>query len=140
VASHRVTDLASQEGLNSDINMTPLIDVMLVLLIVFIVTIPSLTHSINIDNQFPSKASPALTEVVDLQIDFDGSLRWNGVLVDRSTLQRYIRAEAATRPQPDVHIAADRFVKYEIVAKTLADLESRGLRKLGFVHDGDRAP
>jgi biopolymer transport protein ExbD len=136
VASRRVSDLLSREGQYSDINMTPLIDVMLVLLIMFIVSIPSLTHSVKVDNQFPSKASPAVAEVIDLQIDFDGSLRWNGVLVDRSTLQRHVADQAAKLPQPDVHIAVDRFVKYQIVAQTLADLQSRGLRKLGFVNDG----
>ena len=106
----RVSAHVCREALHAEINMTPLIDVMLVLLIVFIVTIPSLTHSVNLDPRFPGKTSPTASEVIDLQIDFDGSLRWNATVVDRGTLQRYISARASNLPQPEVHIAVDRFV------------------------------
>ncbi len=120
----------------SDINMTPLIDVMLVLLIIFIITIPTQTHAVKIDN--PSQQPPpqaALPRVIDLSIDFDGTLQWNGTTVDRATLQRYISYEAAKYPQPEVHIAVDKFSKYEIVAQTLADLQFRGLKQIGFVNN-----
>jgi biopolymer transport protein ExbD len=90
----------------SDINMTPLIDVMLVLLIIFIITIPSMTHAVKIDNP-----------------------------LDRATLQGYISQEAQKSPQPEVHISVDKFAKYEIVAQTLADLQHRGLKKIGFVNN-----
>jgi biopolymer transport protein ExbD len=118
----------------SDINMTPLIDVMLVLLIIFIITIPSQTDAVKIDN--PSHDQPLLPhpEVIDLSIDFDGTLQWNKATVDRTTLQSYITHEAAKNPQPEVHIAVDKFSKYEIVAQTLADLQHRGLKKIGFVN------
>ena len=114
----------------SDINMTPLIDVMLVLLIIFIITIPSMTHAVKIDNPLPPPP-----EVIDLSIDFDGTLLWNKTPVDRKTLQGYIYTEAQKDPQPEVHITVDKFAKYEKVAQTLADLQSRGLKKIGFVNN-----
>jgi biopolymer transport protein ExbD len=118
----------------SDINMTPLIDVMLVLLIIFIITIPSQTHAVKIDN--PLQSSPTTVhEVVDLSIDFDGTLLWNKMPVDRATLQSYVSEMAAKNPQPEVHIIVDRFAKYEIVAQTLADLQRRGLKMIGFVNN-----
>ena len=121
----------------SAINMTPLIDVMLVLLIIFIITIPRQTHSIKIDNPLPIPKEQPTTppEVIDLQIDFDGTLLWNKRAADRATLQRFISAEAAKSPQPEVHITVDKFVKYEIVTQTLADLQIRGLKKIGFVNN-----
>jgi biopolymer transport protein ExbD len=120
---------------HSEINMTPLIDVMLVLLIIFIITIPSQTHAVKIDNPQPSITPPPPTppDVVDLQIDFDGTLLWNKTAVDRAALQGYITQEAVKQPQPEVHITVDKFAKYEIVAQTLADLQHRGLKRIGFV-------
>ena len=122
----------------SDINMTPLIDVMLVLLIIFIITIPSQTHAVKIDNPLPpppNQPPPPPPEVIDLSIDFDGTLLWNKTPVDRKTLQGYIYTEAQKDPQPEVHITVDKFAKYEKVAQTLADLQSRGLKKIGFVNN-----
>jgi len=121
----------------SDINMTPLIDVMLVLLIIFIITIPSQTHAVKIDNPPPTPQTPPPVppEVIDLTIDFDGTLLWNKTPVDRKTLQGYISQEAAKDPTPEVHISVDKFAKYEIVAQTLADLQHRGLKKIGFVNN-----
>jgi biopolymer transport protein ExbD len=72
--------------------------------------------------------------VIELSIDFDGTLQWNKATVDRTTMQGYISREAAKNPQPEVHIAVDKFSKYEIVAQTLADLQHRGL-KIGFVNN-----
>jgi len=117
----------------SDINMTPLIDVMLVLLIIFIITIPSQTHAVKIDNPLPTPDPPPRSEVIDLQIDFDGTLWWNKSAVDRATMQAHITQKAVSEPQPEVHITVDKFAKYEIVAQTLADLQHRGLKKIGFV-------
>jgi biopolymer transport protein ExbD len=120
----------------SDINMTPLIDVMLVLLIIFIITIPSQTHAVKIDNPSHEQRPPATPpEVIDLSIDFDGTLQWNMRTVDRTTMQRYISQEAAKNSQPEVHIAVDKFSKYEIVAQTLADLQHRGMKKIGLVNN-----
>jgi biopolymer transport protein ExbD len=120
----------------SDINMTPLIDVMLVLLIIFIITIPGQTHAIKIDNPSPNSNPPTiLPEVIDLSIDFDGTLLWNKQPVTRTILQSYISQDAAKTPQPEVHITVDKFARYEIVAHTLADLQHRGLQKIGFVNN-----
>jgi len=71
----------------------------------------------------------AAAGVIDLTIDFDGTLLWNKSPVDRKTLQGYIESEAQKQPQPEVHITVDKFAKYEIVAQTLADLQHRGLKE-----------
>jgi biopolymer transport protein ExbD len=119
-----------------EINMTPLIDVMLVLLIIFIITLPSQTHAVKIDNPLPRPPEvETRPEVIDLQIDFDGTLLWNMVPVDRATLQAYISTEALKSPQPEVHIGVDKFANYQVVAQTLADLQHRGLKKIGLVND-----
>lgn len=117
----------------SEINMTPLIDVMLVLLIIFIITLPGRTDAIKIDNPLQGPVEPTRPDVIDLQIDFDGTLYWNRAVVDRPTLQDYIGAEARKSPQPEVHISVDKFAAYQTVAQTLADLQRRGLQKIGFV-------
>jgi biopolymer transport protein ExbD len=128
--------VSSNEGKSySDINMTPLIDVMLVLLIIFIITIPSQTHAVKIDNPLPQPPPLTRPEVIDLSIDFDGTLLWNKAPVDRTTMQGYISQEATKSPQSEVHITVDKFSKYEIVAQTLADLQHRGLKKIGFVNN-----
>jgi biopolymer transport protein ExbD len=127
---------AGNEGRSySDINMTPLIDVMLVLLIIFIITIPVMTHAVKMDNPLPRINPPPTPEVINLRIDFDGMLLWSTMAVDRATMQRFISSEAQKSPQPEVHIMVDRFAKYEIVAQTLADLQFRGLKKIGFVNN-----
>jgi biopolymer transport protein ExbD len=128
--------VSSNEGKSySDINMTPLIDVMLVLLIIFIITIPGQTHAVKIDNPTHDQPPRTLPEVIDLSIDFDGSLQWKKTTVDRATMQSYISQEADKNPQPEVHITVDKFAKYEIVAQALADLQHRGLKKVGFVNN-----
>jgi biopolymer transport protein ExbD len=120
----------------SDINMTPLIDVMLVLLIIFIITIPSQTHSINIDNP-SAQLRASEPRVVNLTIDFDGTVFWNGHATAHDVLQDYILREAAAVPQPEIHINVDKFAKYEVVAQTLADLQRQGLKQIGFVNNGN---
>jgi biopolymer transport protein ExbD len=128
--------VSSNDGKSySDINMTPLIDVMLVLLIIFIITIPSQTHAVKIDNPSHVPPPPTRPAVINLSIDFDGTLLWNETPVDRTTMQGYISQEATKNPQHEVHIMVDKFSKYEIVAQTLADLQHRGLKKIGFVNN-----
>lgn len=121
-----------------DINMTPLIDVMLVLLIIFIITIPVMTNAVKIDNPLPPPPNfvpPPPPPVINLSIDFDGTLMWNGTQVTRTQMQGYIQQSSAQDPQPEVHITVDKFAKYDVVAKTLADLQSRGMKKIGFVNN-----
>jgi biopolymer transport protein ExbD len=123
-------------GSFTDINMTPLIDVMLVLLIIFIISLPPVTHAVKIDNPTNNPPPPSQPPVVvNLGIDFDGTLSWNGSAVDRRTMQGYITEQAGEDPQPEVHISVDKFAKYAKVAETLADLQSRGLKKIGFINN-----
>lgn len=120
----------------SDINLTPLIDIMLVLLIIFIVTIPPQTHAVKIGSPL-SDPDPrtAVPEVIDVSIDFDGTLRWNDHAVDRARLQAYIGRDARKTPLPEVHITVDKFARYQVVAQTVADLQQGGLRRIGFLNN-----
>jgi biopolymer transport protein ExbD len=118
-----------------DINTTPLIDVMLVLLIMLIITIPIQTHAVKLDmpreNPPPALIKP---EIVDLEIDFDGAILWNGTTVpDRATLDQYLRAVAAKDPQPEIHLAPNKLVKYASVATVLAAAQRLGVVKIGLV-------
>ncbi len=117
-----------------DINMTPLIDVMLVLLIMFIITIPVMTHAVKLDmpraTNAPSTAQPV---VINLEIDFDGTVLWNGTPVEIEALEGYFRREAAIEPQPELHIRPSKRAKYDVVARVLASAQRNGMRKIGFV-------
>jgi biopolymer transport protein ExbD len=118
-----------------DINTTPLIDILLVLLIMFIITIPVMTHAVKLDmpraTNAPSTVQP---EVINLEIDFDGTVLWNGTPVtDLDTLDAYFRREAAKDPQPELHIRPSKRVDYDIVAKVLASAQRNRLLKIGFV-------
>jgi len=117
-----------------DINMTPLIDVMLVLLIMFIITIPVMTHAVKLDMPRASNA-PSVTQpvVINLEIDFDGTVLWNGTPVDIEALEAYFRREAANEPQPELHIRPSKRAKYDVVARVLASAQRNGMRKIGFV-------
>jgi len=118
-----------------DINMTPLIDVMLVLLIMFIITIPVMTHAVKLDMPRAANA-PSLVQpvVIQLEIDFDGTVLWNGTPVsDFDTLDAYFRREADNDPQPELHIRPSKRAKYDVVARVLASAQRNGMRKIGFV-------
>ena len=117
-----------------DINMTPLIDVMLVLLIMFIITIPVMTHAVKLDMPRATNA-PSLSEpvVINLEIDFDGTVLWNGTAVTIEALEGYFRREAAEDPQPELHIMPNKRVDYDVVARVLAAAQRNGMRKIGFV-------
>ena len=118
-----------------DINTTPLIDVMLVLLVMLIITVPVQTHSVRLDMPQGNPPPPLVQpQVVDLDIDFDGTITWNGtVLPDRATLERYLRAAAQQNPQPEIHLAPNKLVKYGAVAMVLAEAQRLGVVKVGIV-------
>jgi biopolymer transport protein ExbD len=119
-----------------EINTTPLIDVMLVLLIMFIITLPIMSHAVKLDMPRPSSAPPPPNEIIEpirLDIDWDGSIIWNGSLVQLSQLESYFRAEAAKDPQPELHVRPDRRANYDTVAKVLALAQRNGMQRIGFV-------
>ncbi len=117
-----------------EMNMTPLIDVLLVLIIMFIITIPVMTHAVKLDMPRPTNA-PKLSEpvVIQLEIDFDGTVLWNGSAVTVDDLDAYFRREAANDPQPELHIRPNKRAAYDVVARVLAAAQRNGLLKIGFV-------
>ncbi len=125
---------ADDADLLSEINMIPLIDVMLVLLIVFMITIPVLTHSVQV--QLPQTAAETERERPDtirLTVDADGGIRWNESPISPAELARRLTEAAQADPQPDIHILGDRAARYEYVAQVLATAQRSGLRRLAFV-------
>ena len=117
-----------------EINMTPLVDVMLVLLIIFIITVPVMKHAVNVDlpravNQ-PELITP---ETVRLSVAAEGDYFWNGAPIDDSELTSRLQAEAAKEPQPELHINGDKAVRYERVAQAMAAAQRAGVRKIGFI-------
>jgi len=118
-----------------DINTTPLIDVMLVLLVMLIITIPIQLHSVSLN--LPSgKAPPATTEpeIVRIDVDFDGTVLWNGeVIADRVALESRMREKAAQAIQPEVHLRPNKLVKYDRVAAVMASAQRLGLKKIGMI-------
>jgi biopolymer transport protein ExbD len=119
----------------AEINMTPLVDVMLVLLIIFIITLPVMTHAVKIDLPRATDAPPPenLTEPIKIEVQFDGSVLWNGNIASPSDLRSYIRSAAAQEPQPEVHIMVDPRAKYDNAAAVLFAVQRGGLQKIGFV-------
>jgi biopolymer transport protein ExbD len=118
----------------NEINMTPLVDVMLVLLIIFIITVPVMKHAVNIElpratNQ-PQDVKP---QTVRLSVDAEGAYWWNEARVDDAALPPLLRKEASREPQPELHIRGDKAVRYERVAQAMAAAQQAGLRKIGFI-------
>jgi len=126
----------SGDGDNAEINMIPLIDVMLVLLVIFIITAPLMTHAVKVDlpvaSSQPNEVKP---ETIHLSIKADGTVYWNTEVVDASAWQARMDAAAQQTPQPEIHIRADGDVAYRNVAQIMADAAHAGLTKLGFVTD-----
>ncbi len=119
-----------------DINTTPLIDVLLVLLVTLIITLPLQTHAVKLDlpqnqNQQPPPVQP---EVIDLEIDFDGTIVWNGTPVNLQQLDSYFASESGKDPQPEIHLNPDGMAKYDVVAKVLASAQRNRMTKIGFVN------
>ncbi len=119
-----------------DINTTPLIDVMLVLLIVLIFSIPIMTHAVKLD--MPQANNPPPQDQRPEVIDLDGTVVWNGTVVPNiETLESYFRTEARKDPQPEMHLRPDRRAKYDNVARVLAAAQRNRMRKIGFVNTSE---
>lgn len=125
---------SQQHQAKAEINVVPLVDVMLVLLVIFIITAPLLTHSVKIDlPKASSTANVTKPEHIEFAIREDGSLYWNGLLVEKDALASRFALEAKKDPQPELHIRADRLVHYEKVAQVMSDAAKTGLVRIGFV-------
>jgi biopolymer transport protein ExbD len=118
----------------AEINMIPLIDVMLVLLVIFIVTAPLLTHAVKVDlpkaSSAPNQTKP---ENVQVAIDSLSQVYWNGEPVDGAILAERLKAAAALEPQPELHIRAERTTPYEKVAQVMSESARQGLSRIGFI-------
>ena len=124
-----------------DINTTPLIDVMLVLIIMLIITIPVQLHAVNLN--MPQASAPPLVkpDVITLDIEASGRLLWNGeALPDRAALEARLKAAAAQPNQPELHLRANRAVEYGVVAMVLASAQRLGVTKLGMVGNDQFGP
>jgi biopolymer transport protein ExbD len=129
-----------QRGANqpmAEINTTPLVDVMLVLLVIFIITAPLLTHAIRLD--LPNAQAPASAQTpttVTLSIDAQGAIFWNkDPVADAAELARRFRDAAADKPQPELHLRADRETRYQRIAEVMSSAQQAGIAKIGFVTD-----
>ena len=118
-----------------EMNMTPLIDVMLVLLIMFIITIPIQTHAVKMNMPIgPSAPPPKPPEIVRIDVDFDGTIGWNGVIInDRDELEGKLATLAAMADQPEVHLRPNKLVTYKVVAMIMASAQRLGVTKIGIV-------
>jgi len=117
-----------------DMNTTPLIDVMLVLLIMFIITIPVQTHAVKLDlpvnANIPTNVDPVFNQV---DIDFLSNIYWNKTEVDLPTLRSYMRQSAALPSQPELRLRPEGLAKYDVVDKVMAEAQQAGITKMGFV-------
>ncbi|BCA61823.1 biopolymer transporter ExbD [Sphingomonas sp. HMP9] len=119
-----------------EMNMTPLIDVLLVLLIMFIITIPIQTHAVKVDLPVNSKnqpQNPVDPQKNKISIDPAGTVAWNGSPVDEVTLRQYLDQSAGMSPEPELHFQPDPESKYEVVDRTLAVIKRSAITKLGFI-------
>ncbi|MBI3369883.1 MAG: biopolymer transporter ExbD [Burkholderiales bacterium] len=122
----------------SEINMVPLIDVMLVLLVIFIVTAPLLTQAVKLDlPKVSSQVNDLRPEKIEFAIDAAGVSYWNGEAISRAEAQKRFEAEGRKARQPEIHLRADQNVAYRFVAFALADASKAGLTKVGFISEPD---
>ncbi|MBN8746302.1 Biopolymer transport protein ExbD [Xylophilus ampelinus] len=120
----------------NEINMTPLVDVMLVLLIIFIITVPVMKHAVNIDlPRETTQREETKPETISLSVDASGSYYWNQEKIDDATLESRLAAAGAQPQPPELHIRADKDVRYERVAGAMAAATRAGVHKIGFIND-----
>ena len=130
-----------QQSMMSDINVTPMVDVMLVLLVIFIITAPMMTSAVKLE--LPSakaELSQAQPDSVTISIDAAGTVYWGEQKVDAAAFERKLQAAAASPVQPDIALRADKATRYEVVAQVMAAAQQHGLTKLGFVTDPKEKP
>ena len=125
-----------KSGVMCEVNMTPLIDVMLVLIVTLIMTLPVQTHAVKLDMPPPTDQPPppVLPEVINLDVDFDDTVYWDGNKVDLSQLEGYFRQESKKDPQPEIHLRPDKRSHYDTTAKVLAVAQRNHMQKIGFVN------
>jgi biopolymer transport protein ExbD len=133
--SMQVGESGDEDAPMMDINTTPLIDVMLVLIIMLIITIPIQTHAVKMNMPVgPSAAPPKPPEIVRIDVDFDGTIGWNGTIVpDRAELENKLAMVAAMPDQPEVHLRPNKLVSYKVVAMVMASAQRLGVTKIGLV-------
>ncbi|MFO1508629.1 MAG: biopolymer transporter ExbD [Steroidobacteraceae bacterium] len=124
----------------SDINTTPLVDVMLVLLIIFLITIPVITKTVPVElPKATNIATQTKPENITIAIDRNGDIYWNnGKVRDRQALLEFVKAAAVQEPQPEIHIRGDRNARYEAVGRVLYTIQRGGVVKVGFITEPDR--
>ena len=126
--------LNDQEDVMSEINVTPLVDVMLVLLVIFILTVPVLTHSVKVDLPQTQKLNTAVDpKSISISVASDGSVYWNSKRIDNAQLETMLAEVAAQELQTEIRLYGDRRVAYEEVVKIMAAAQRAGIEKLGFV-------
>ena len=123
---------AGEASAMAEMNITPLVDVMLVLLIIFMIAAPILTHRITLDLPHDGPNPPPPAEIVSLAMHADGSLSWNGAPLIAAALEPQLTLEAARRPQPELRLDVDRSVAYQRVATVLATARGAGFERIGF--------
>ena len=125
---------SSDDDVMNEINMTPMVDIMLVLLIIFIITIPVMKHSVNIDlPRATNEVQNTKPETIRLSVDAQGTYFINDVQTADTALEAQLKAAAVQNPQPELHIRGDKAVRYERVAEAMAQAQQAGLRKIGFI-------
>lgn len=124
----------------AEINVTPMVDVMLVLLVIFILSAPLFTHAIKLDlPSAQSAAAPEKPETISLSIDAGGKIFWNNDPIAAAALPARFAAAAQKQPQPELQLRADKETRYEVIAQVMAAAQGNGLSKLGFVTDATAA-
>jgi biopolymer transport protein ExbD len=125
---------SQEEEVMSEINMTPLVDVMLVLLIIFIITIPVINHAVKLElPRATNKPTDIKPPHVNVNIEADGTINWDGARLPEAELGARVAEVAKRDPQPEIHLWADRMTPYENVAKVMAAAQSGGLSRIGFI-------
>jgi biopolymer transport protein ExbD len=129
-------DSGRHQGPMAEINVVPLVDVMLVLLVIFIITAPLLTNAVKIDlPKASSNANITRPDHIEFGIREDGSIYWSGQQIEFSSLPDRFAVEAKKNPQPELHIRADRMARYELVAQVMSAAAKAGIVRIGFVTD-----